>query len=102
VHGPSRSIERGMLRRYQHSRDHGLKGIARSNALHDGDQRINRWRIDRLAIIDTYTSTDPFGDVHYISGLMKHRVPLIVTELGADTDPFCSIFTPPWRRRSAG
>src|SRR5215469_12258616 len=28
------------------------------------------------------------SDVHYISGLMKHRVPFIVTELGADTDPF--------------
>jgi DNA invertase Pin-like site-specific DNA recombinase len=27
-------------------------------------------------------------DVHYISGLMKHRVPFIVTELGADADPF--------------
>jgi DNA invertase Pin-like site-specific DNA recombinase len=27
-------------------------------------------------------------DVHYISGLMQHRVPFIVTELGADTDPF--------------
>src|SRR5262245_32361384 len=27
-------------------------------------------------------------DVHYISGLMKHRVPFIVTELGADTEPF--------------
>jgi DNA invertase Pin-like site-specific DNA recombinase len=27
-------------------------------------------------------------DVHYILGLMKHRVPFIVTELGADTDPF--------------
>jgi DNA invertase Pin-like site-specific DNA recombinase len=27
-------------------------------------------------------------DVRYISGLMKHRVPFIVTELGADTDPF--------------
>jgi DNA invertase Pin-like site-specific DNA recombinase len=27
-------------------------------------------------------------DVHYISGLMKHRVPFVVTELGADTDPF--------------
>jgi DNA invertase Pin-like site-specific DNA recombinase len=27
-------------------------------------------------------------DVHYISGLMKHRVPFIVTELGTDTDPF--------------
>src|SRR5262245_14737898 len=27
-------------------------------------------------------------DVHYISGLMKHRVPFIVTELGPDVDPF--------------
>src|SRR5215468_6399890 len=27
-------------------------------------------------------------DVAYISGLMKNRVPFIVTELGADTDPF--------------
>ena len=27
-------------------------------------------------------------DVHYISGLMKHRVPFIVAELGVDTDPF--------------
>jgi DNA invertase Pin-like site-specific DNA recombinase len=27
-------------------------------------------------------------DVHYVSGLMRHRVPFIVTELGADTDPF--------------
>ena len=27
-------------------------------------------------------------DVHFISGLMVHKVPFIVTELGADTDPF--------------
>ena len=27
-------------------------------------------------------------DVHFISGLMRERVPVIVTELGADTDPF--------------
>jgi DNA invertase Pin-like site-specific DNA recombinase len=27
-------------------------------------------------------------DVHFISGLMQRRVPFIVTELGADTDPF--------------
>ena len=27
-------------------------------------------------------------DVHYVSGLMKHRVPFIVAELGIDTDPF--------------
>lgn len=27
-------------------------------------------------------------DVHFISGLMAHRVPFIVAELGADVDPF--------------
>jgi DNA invertase Pin-like site-specific DNA recombinase len=27
-------------------------------------------------------------DVHFISGLMEHRVPFVVAELGADTDPF--------------
>ncbi len=27
-------------------------------------------------------------DVHFISGLMAHRVPVIVTELGKDVDPF--------------
>src|SRR5215213_6925424 len=27
-------------------------------------------------------------DVHFISGLMKHRVRFVVTELGSDADPF--------------
>ena len=27
-------------------------------------------------------------DVHFISGLMTHRTPFIVAELGADADPF--------------
>ena len=27
-------------------------------------------------------------DVHFISGLMVHRVPFVVTEFGADVDPF--------------
>src|SRR6516162_1012175 len=27
-------------------------------------------------------------DVHFISGLMAHRVPFIVAELGSDADPF--------------
>jgi DNA invertase Pin-like site-specific DNA recombinase len=27
-------------------------------------------------------------DVHFIAGLMANRVPFVVTELGADTDPF--------------
>jgi DNA invertase Pin-like site-specific DNA recombinase len=34
-------------------------------------------KLDRLA-----------RDVHFISGLMTHRTPFIVTELGADVDPF--------------
>jgi DNA invertase Pin-like site-specific DNA recombinase len=28
------------------------------------------------------------GDVHFISGLMAHKVPFIVAELGPDADPF--------------
>jgi hypothetical protein len=40
-------------------------------------------------------------DVHYISGLMKHRMPFIVTELGADTDPFLlHIYAAPGRERA--
>ena len=27
-------------------------------------------------------------DVHFVSGLMSHRIPFIVAELGADADPF--------------
>jgi hypothetical protein len=27
-------------------------------------------------------------DVHFVSGLMAHRVPFLVAELGADVDPF--------------
>jgi DNA invertase Pin-like site-specific DNA recombinase len=27
-------------------------------------------------------------DVHFISGLMAHRVPFLVAELGPDVDPF--------------
>jgi DNA invertase Pin-like site-specific DNA recombinase len=34
-------------------------------------------RLDRLS-----------RDVHFISGLMAHRVPFLVTELGPDVDPF--------------
>jgi len=34
-------------------------------------------KLDRLA-----------RDVHFISGLMVHRVPFVVTELGTDVDPF--------------
>ena len=34
-------------------------------------------------------------DVHFISGLMAHRVPFVVAELGADAEPFMLIFMPP-------
>lgn len=34
-------------------------------------------KLDRLA-----------RDVHFVSGLMAHRIPFIVAELGADADPF--------------
>ena len=27
-------------------------------------------------------------DVHFISGLMSHKIPFVVAELGADVDPF--------------
>ena len=30
----------------------------------------------------------PSRDVHFISGLMAHRVPFVVAELGADVEPF--------------
>ena len=35
-------------------------------------------------------------DVHFISGLMAHKVPFIVAQLGADADPFM----PPENERS--
>jgi DNA invertase Pin-like site-specific DNA recombinase len=38
-------------------------------------------------------------DVHFISGLMAQRVPFIVTELGADTDPFM-LHIYAWPRKS--
>ena len=42
-------------------------------------------------------------DVHFISGLMVHRVPFIVAELGADADPFTlhlyAVFAEMERRR---
>jgi DNA invertase Pin-like site-specific DNA recombinase len=50
-------------------------------------EALDRARKERAPII--VAKLDRLSrDVHYISGLMKHRVPFIVTELGADTDPF--------------
>jgi Resolvase, N terminal domain len=40
-------------------------------------------------------------DVHFISGLMTHKTPFIVAELGADADPFMLQSMPPWPRKSA-
>ena len=52
-----------------------------------GAEALERARKERAPII--VAKLDRLNrDVHYISGLMKHRVPFIVTELGADTDPF--------------
>jgi len=39
-------------------------------------------------------------DVHFISGLMTHRVPFVVAELGADADPFMLISMPRSPKRS--
>ena len=50
-------------------------------------QALERARKERAPII--VAKLDRLSrDVHYISGLMKHRVPFVVTELGTDTDPF--------------
>ncbi len=40
-------------------------------------------------------------DVHFISGLMSHKTPFIVAELGADADPFM-LPSLPSPRKSAG
>ena len=40
-------------------------------------------------------------DVAFISGLMAHRVPFVVAELGADADPFMLHIMPPWPKKSA-
>ena len=52
-----------------------MKAIEKARAL--GAAPVIVAKLDRLS-----------RDVHYISGLMKHKVPFIVAELGADTDPF--------------
>src|ERR1700729_2829498 len=49
-------------------------------ALFEGRKRrcsVGGAKLDRLS-----------RDVHFISGLMAHRVPFLVAELGADVDPF--------------
>jgi hypothetical protein len=39
--------------------------------------------------------------VHFISGLMVHKVPFIVAELGSDVDPFVlHLFAAPAPRKS--
>jgi hypothetical protein len=40
-------------------------------------------------------------DVHFISGLMAHKVPFLVAELGPDVDPFVLHLLPRWPRRNA-
>src|SRR6516225_6015915 len=48
----------------------------------------SRWRAASTAPIIVAKLDRLSREVHFISGLMKHRVPFIVTELGVDTDPF--------------
>jgi DNA invertase Pin-like site-specific DNA recombinase len=46
-------------------------------------------RRDKAAVYVAVSKLDRLSrDVHFISGLMAHRVPFLVTELGADVDPF--------------
>ena len=40
-------------------------------------------------------------DVHFISGLMIHKVPFLVAELGPDVDPSSSTCSPRWPKRNA-
>ena len=47
------------------------------NAARKGKGSVVVAKLDRLS-----------RDVHFVSGLMSHKVPFIVTELGADVDPF--------------
>ena len=49
----------------------------RADATRKGETLATCAKLDRLS-----------RDVHYISGLMKHRVAFIIAELGPDVDPF--------------
>jgi hypothetical protein len=40
-------------------------------------------------------------DVHFISGLMTHRVPFIVAELARTSTRLCCTSTPRWLKKSA-
>src|SRR5580693_4420759 len=45
---------------------------------------------DKSTVIDNPSASWPVGrqKVHFISGLMAHRVPFVVAEQGADVEPF--------------
>jgi DNA invertase Pin-like site-specific DNA recombinase len=46
-------------------------------------------RRDKTTVYVAVSKLDRLSrDVHFISGLMTHRVPFLVTELGTDVDPF--------------
>lgn len=66
-----------------------------SSAIHDGDRTagvrlsaaLEAARKAKTPVI--VAKLDRLSrDVHFISGLMKHKVSFIVADLGADTDPF--------------
>jgi DNA invertase Pin-like site-specific DNA recombinase len=54
-----------------------LKAALEEARRHGKDAPVAVAKLDRLS-----------RDVHFISGLMVHRVPFLVAELGADADPF--------------
>jgi DNA invertase Pin-like site-specific DNA recombinase len=51
--------------------------VALAEARRHGKCAVAVSKLDRLS-----------RDVHFISGLMAHRVPFVVAELGADVEPF--------------
>jgi DNA invertase Pin-like site-specific DNA recombinase len=56
----------------------------------------------RLGAVVTVAKLDRLSrDVHFISGLMRSRVRFVVTELGADADPFMLHVYAAWLRKDA-
>jgi hypothetical protein len=63
----------------------GLQIIAEATAA--TGQRSQR-RAQAKMLDRSREARQAFEGVHFISGLMVHRIPFIVAELGADIDPF--------------
>jgi DNA invertase Pin-like site-specific DNA recombinase len=52
------------------------------------DNDSERDRMQPCDSLEDREACEASRDVHFISGLMKHKVAFIVADLGADTDPF--------------